>query len=108
MVLCNSFWGLERAICSPPNIVLTGPLSKPQNDLLTKLEEKDVDLFNWLNSSDDPVVYVSLGTLVKFQEWSRDAVYYALKRLGCRVVWSMKNLELPEENERFWVRPWLP
>ena len=37
-----------------------------------------------------------------------NAVYNALKRLNCKVIWGMKDLQLPEENSNFWVSPWLP
>lgn len=66
IVLCNSFWGLDRALSIPPNIIMTGPLSKPQGDLVQKLQEKDPELFEWLNNAEGPVVYISLGSMVKW------------------------------------------
>jgi len=35
-------------------------------------------------------------------------MYFGLKKLGCKVVWSIKNFELPEENPNFHVGPWMP
>ena len=50
-ILLNSFWGLEKAQAFPPNYVVTGPLYKPQGDLLPILNEKDETLFNWMNKA---------------------------------------------------------
>lgn len=51
MVLFNSFWGLDEPTPVPPNYVLTGPLSKPQGDLLKSLESKDPELLKWLDEA---------------------------------------------------------
>lgn len=37
-----------------------------------------------------------------------DALYHGLKKVGCRVIWSLKNFKLPEENPNFWVSTWIP
>lgn len=90
---------------------MTGPLTKPAGKLMEVLEEKDAELFAWLNEAQEngeDVVYVSLGSIVKWQQWCVDTVYFGLKKLGCKVIWSLKNFELPEENPNFWVRPWIP
>lgn len=52
--------------------------------------------------------------MCKWQPWSINAVYNGLCAIGCRVVWSLKGdwLQLldqnPNDNPKFWVRPWLP
>lgn len=36
-------------------------------------------------------------------------MYFGLKKVGCKVIWSLKNLKMPEDNnENFWVREWIP
>lgn len=35
-------------------------------------------------------------------------MFEGLKRTGYRVVWSLKDWELPEENANFWVSSWVP
>jgi hypothetical protein len=77
-VLINSFWGFEKAMELPPNYVMTGPLMKPAGDLLPILEEKDQGLFEWLNKAEKDgkdVVYVSIGSECKWQQWSIDAIH---------------------------------
>jgi len=46
-----SFWGFEEAQAIPPNIVMLGPCLKPGGDYLKILEEKDKDLFDWMNAA---------------------------------------------------------
>ena len=29
-------------------------------------------------------------------------MYDGLKKVGCRVVWSLRGFELPEKNDKFW------
>lgn len=52
-VLINSFWGLEKPICHPPNFVMTGPLSKPADALMESLQQKDPTLMEWLNDAQE-------------------------------------------------------
>lgn len=113
VVLSNSFFGLEEPRCLPPNVYLTGPLVKSQDNLLGLLKEKHIELYNWLEDAQAknmPVVYISIGSLCVWQQWSIDALYYGLKKLGCRVVWSIKKeFHLPvEDDPDFWVQPWVP
>ena len=35
-------------------------------------------------------------------------MFFGLKKLGCKVVWSIKDFQMPEENENFHVGPWMP
>tara|TARA_B110000285_G_C14745976_1_gene432974 strand:+ start:145 stop:255 length:111 start_codon:yes stop_codon:yes gene_type:complete len=36
-------------------------------------------------------------------------MYHGLKAVNCKVIWGLKpEFKLPEENDRFWVRAWLP
>lgn len=65
----NSFWGIEKATCLPPNFRLVGSLNKPQNALLDRLMEKDKVLYDWLEEAQTlkmDVVLVSIGTICRF------------------------------------------
>ena len=56
-----------------------------------------------------PIVYISIGSECKWQEWSIKAMYEGLKAVNCKVIWALKDpFKLPEENENFWASPWLP
>ena len=36
-------------------------------------------------------------------------MYFGLKNIGCKVIWSLRGIEIPEkDNPNFWVREWLP
>ena len=37
-IMYQSFFGFEKSQTLPPNIILTGPVSKPASDLLSVLE----------------------------------------------------------------------
>ena len=114
----NSFWGLERAQCIPPNFKLVGSLNKPQNALIERLIEKDKVLYDWLEEAQTlkmDVVLVSIGTICRFQKWSLDALHEGLKALkNTRVIWSLKDnlCEMasndPRKTKDFWVGSWLP
>jgi hypothetical protein len=65
-LLFNSFWGLERPICLPPNVQLIGPLSHPPEKLVEELKAKDPELFEWLEEAlqkNIPVAYVNMGSV---------------------------------------------
>lgn len=92
--ISNSFWGFEDAIPLPSNIFLTGPLLRSRDNQLRLLEEKDPKLFAWMNEAHadgQKIVYLSIGSMVKWTQWSVDAFYYGCKKLGCRVIWSIKQ-----------------
>ena len=36
-----------------------------------------------------PVIYISLGTMVKWQDWYVEVFYEGLKRIKCRVICLM-------------------
>jgi UDP:flavonoid glycosyltransferase YjiC (YdhE family) len=55
------------------------------------------------------VVYLSIGSEAKWREWSVKALYHGLKKLGVKVVWSLKDFEIPvPDDPDFYVRPWIP
>ena len=56
------------------------------------------------------VVYVSLGSVAIWQYWAIHAIYDGLKKVGCRVIWSLKDeFQIPQKDDPdFWVRPWIP
>lgn len=51
IVICHSFWGLEKPSPIPPNIVMTGPLMRESTNLMERLQEKDPKLLAWLNEA---------------------------------------------------------
>lgn len=68
VILVNSFWGFERALCAPPNYILTGPLSKPQESL--DLGAKDPELLSFLDEAlekGQDVAYISIGSIAKWE-----------------------------------------
>ena len=51
VILFNTFTGLDPAYSLPPNYVLTGPLSLPQDNLVELLGTKDPELKAWLDEA---------------------------------------------------------
>ena len=50
--ICTTFWGFERPQHLPPNFILTGPtLRENTSDFVKRLEEKDPDLYKWLEDA---------------------------------------------------------
>lgn len=115
--MVNSFWGLDKPRLLPPNIHLTGPLTKSTAPYMELLKQKDIDLYNWLEDAvakEEDVVVITLGSICKWQQWSINAVYKGLKNIGCRVVWSLAEeyqailSENPKDNPKFFVSKWIP
>ena len=43
------------------------------------------------------------------REWSVKAIFEGLKKLGVKVVCSLRDFEIPEpENPNFYVKAWMP
>ena len=65
VILLNSFWGYDAASSLQPNVVMTGPLSKPHKVLMEEFEKKDKECFEWMNKAHEegiPVFVITLGT----------------------------------------------
>ena len=116
-VMFNSFFGLEKPLCLPPNYRLTGPIGKPPAQLIESFKKKDMSMYEWMEDAlakNEPVVYVSLGSMCQWQPWTVNAMYKGLKEVGCRVVWSIKDEfiqmcdEDPTKDPKFIVRAWMP
>lgn len=76
--MMNSFFGLEPATCLPPNIKLIGTIDKKPEALMENLKSKDLTLYNWLEDAlakNEDVVYVSLGSMCRWQPWSVNTMY---------------------------------
>ena len=112
IIMFTGFWGFEPAHSTPPNHIMTGPLLAPPEDLLTRLEQKDAKLLGWLDAAKDagrPVLYVTIGSECKWQQWSVDEMYKGLKKTGYKVVWGLAGFNNPAEgDDDFWVSGWLP
>lgn len=113
--MINSYFGLEKPLCLPPNFKLIGNINKEPTQLVEALKQKDMDLYNWLEDAvtkNETVVYVSLGTVCQWQPWSVNAIHKGLKQLGCRVVWALKEEyqkmleEDPSKDPNFDIKGW--
>ena len=84
----------------PPNFIVTGPLVKSNDNLLSDLQKKDSKLFDWMNQKSEysDIVYISLGSLVIWTDWEIKAIYNGLKKLNCKVIWSIKSKEVIVEE----------
>lgn len=49
--MVDSFWGMDKPVCLPPNILLVGPLTDHQTNYTETLKQKDPELFNWLEDA---------------------------------------------------------
>lgn len=80
--------------------------------MIPALKAKNEELYDWLEKArkeNQDVVYVSIGTEALWRQWSVDVIYKGLKKLGVKVVWSLKDYKIPEPNDpNFFVREWIP
>lgn len=73
-----------------------------------------MELFNWMEDAlakGQPVVYITVGSYCILQEWSLNALYYGLKKLKCKVVWSLKKeykTPAADNDPDFWIDSWIP
>jgi len=58
----------------------------------------------------EKIIYLSISTMCIWTQWTIDAFYHGLKKLGCKVIWSIRNQELlPKDmGSNFWVSAWVP
>ena len=120
LVMSTAYFGFDRAMHLPPNLICTGPVFDDDLTVLQeRLESLDPDLNLWLNqaaAANEPVIYISLGSQVRWQPWYIDTFYEALLALyeqqSLRVVIALtsQRVHLPENYDRqmFWVDEWLP
>ena len=108
VVLVNTFFGLDDAQSVPPNIIVTGPLTKRKELLYPNaLKEKAPDgLFSWMEQSERPILYISLGSQILWQEWECQAILQGIKKFNnsqsseqekVRVVWHINRKTCPVE-----------
>ena len=85
-ILCNSFYGLDRAIHMPPNVYLTGPhLTKENEELVVRLQYLDSELADWLNEAlqkNEKVIFISLGSMINWQQWYVKELYDGIEKLS--------------------------
>lgn len=73
----------------------------------------------WLTqaaAAEEPVIYISLGSQIFWEQWYVDTFYEALvclyEQKNLRVVIAMpsKSVQMPEnyDKQMFWVDDWLP
>lgn len=120
LVMSTTYFGFDRPVHVPPNLVCTGPVyDRDLTVLQDRLGNIDPQLNMWLTqaiAADEPVVYISLGSQVVWQQWYLDTFYEALNTLseqkGLRVVISLpsKTVMMPEgyDKQMYWVDDWMP
>jgi len=92
VVLFNSYIGLEKPSCLPSNFIFNGPLANYAGDLKQQLAKKDKELYEWVEDAKKQgitVIYMSIGTVCKYEEWSLIALAEGTNKLGCKIVWSL-------------------
>lgn len=66
IVICNSFFGLDKPCSLPPNVNLVGPLVKQsEDDMMKNLREKDPVLFEWVEEAanrNEKIIYITIGS----------------------------------------------
>lgn len=66
MIMSNSFFGLDKPGLLPPNITFTGPLiDTDDNGIMERLQEKDPELYTWLEDAaekGEKVFYLTIGS----------------------------------------------
>ena len=100
--MITSYIGLDRAMCMPPNFKLIGSISRAPGEMMKLLQEKDIKLFEWLeeaNANNIDVVYITLGSIIEYEKWLVNTLYEGLKKLGCRVIWSLNDKWRPLFDE---------
>lgn len=65
---------------------MVGPLIKQSNDdMMKNLQEKDADLYNWLEVAADggeKIIYITIGSECVWQQWEVDAIYHGIQDLN--------------------------
>ena len=49
-IIC-SYYGLDKAVCCPPNFKLIGSIGREPTELMRLLKEKDMKLYEWLQDA---------------------------------------------------------
>ena len=99
-------------------MTLTGPVVvDDESSYLDRLGKKMPSLLEWLDSNDDPVVVLTLGSEVMWQQWYVDAFYHGAARLrakGIRIrcVWALNKGpgKMPKDTDSavHFVSNWIP
>lgn len=98
-VISTTFWGFDKAIHLPPNVVLTGPMLSPDlSSALSRLYVVNEPLGAWLDEAEaanETVIYISLGSEVYWMQWYVDNILKGVEMVTqkgkpVRVIWSIK------------------
>ena len=119
IVMCNSFFGFDKPMPLPPNMVLTGPLLGESSGLIERMQKNDPEVAKWLDDAlekGDKVMVISLGSVVNLRPWAIDHIMRGVlevnKTQGLRVLWSLKDEDntLPDDLDKtiFCVSKWIP
>ena len=107
--MVHSVPGIDYPFHAQPLIQYTGPLLRNDSTQLSRLEPS---LLEWLDASDLPVVYVSLGTVFGIDETTGPILFEGLvNQSEWRVLWALKAKEwqyLPshEDSPNLRILPW--
>jgi len=58
------------------------------------LAKKDKKLYDWVEEAKNknvPVIYMSIGTVNQYEDWTLKALAEGANKIGCRVVWSLPD-----------------
>lgn len=94
LVLIHSFTGLDSPVLLPPNVKMIG---LPADESAHK--EFPTELQAWYKSvreKDLKIIYVTFGSVLTATQEFVDHLYYGLKKTGLAVLWSVKDLTIPE------------
>eukprot|EP00026_Physarum_polycephalum_P006159 Phypoly_transcript_06200.p1 GENE.Phypoly_transcript_06200~~Phypoly_transcript_06200.p1 ORF type:complete len:337 (-),score=62.76 Phypoly_transcript_06200:48-1058(-) len=97
-----SVWGLETPRPLPPNMQLVGNMWPVEH-----LGKWESNTGRWLDSSDKPVLYVSLGSVVQVSDTQlaqlSEGLNLAIQQFGIRVLWILRANQNGQEQlvERF-------
>lgn len=94
LVLVHSFTGLDSPALIPPNVKMIG---LPADE--TAHKEFPTELQAWykaVREKDLRIIYVTFGSVLTATHEFVDHLYYGLKKTGMAVLWSLKELTIPE------------
>lgn len=63
-IICVSFFGLDPPMMKPPNVVLTGPLMRSDDQLQSSIGPELKQFLDDAMVNEEPVLYITLGSEV--------------------------------------------
>ena len=94
--MVNSFFGLDRPLVLPPNIIMTGALTLSDSSVEKPF---DSELQLWLEeqkANRKDIVYITFGSMLTLKEDFIENFYKGLKLTNYSFIWSLKKGKLPQ------------